>query len=192
MAVKVPDRKWLRRRGEFFVRESGVSREQSVLDFGCGEGNYAIPAARVVGPRGRVYAADRDEQKLKVLARAAREEGIENLTTLHAPEGERVRLRPRSVDVVLLYDVLHRGYFPEDHQRAGALRAIRRALKPQGLLSCYPTHLRKYGMTFERVLREVRGAGFSLVGERRTILIHDGSRTRGRVFSFVKSNGRRR
>ena len=100
-----------------------------------------------------------------------------------------VPLPPCSVNVVLLYDVLHRGYFPEARQRLAILRSVYAVLKSGGLLSLYPTHLKKYGMSFERILGEVKGTGFRLRNEARRRLVHDGNLVRGRVFSFTKTGG---
>ena len=191
MAAKASEKRWLRRRGEGFLREVGIGRGQSVLDFGCGEGKYTIPAARIVGRRGRVYAADKDRKKLSGLMRTARKEGLGNVVPVYTVDGREVPIRPRSVDLVLLYDVLHGGHFPEEAQRTATLRAIHRAMKPGGVLSCYLTHLRKYGLTFERLLDEMRRTSFRLKGERRRTLLHGDSLTRGQVFSFVKPRGER-
>ncbi|HHH84092.1 MAG TPA: hypothetical protein ENL29_01335, partial [Thermoplasmatales archaeon] len=52
--------KWLAYGGEEFLREIGIKEKQNILDFGCGDGAYAIPAAKAVGGEGRVYVADKD------------------------------------------------------------------------------------------------------------------------------------
>jgi len=38
----------------------GISKGQTVLDFGCGYGIYTIPVAKIVGKQGRVYALDKE------------------------------------------------------------------------------------------------------------------------------------
>jgi len=186
-----PDKRWLQNRSERLLRSAGIARGQVVLDFGCGEGTYTLPAARVVGAEGRVYAADKDRKKLAVVARTAKRDALRNVAPVHVTGGRRIPLRSGSVDRVLLYDVLHRGYFPEEQQRTDLLRCVRRVLRPEGLLSCYLTHLNKYGMTFKRQLCELRSAGFSLRGEQRKTLLHDGTLTRGRIFSFARAGKRR-
>jgi predicted methyltransferase len=190
MPEKTREQHWFRRGAEEFLRKAGVKSGQRVLDFGCGEGRYTIPAARIVGGRGRVYAADKQRKKLSELMRTVRKEGLRNVVPLHAANGLGTAVSRSRVDVVLLYDVLHRGYLPEESQRAAVLRRVYTTLKPGGILSCYPTHLRKYGMTFERLLKEVRRTGFRLRGQDRRTLVHDGKLTRGRVFSFVKPKGK--
>ncbi|MFI5262580.1 MAG: hypothetical protein ACHQZR_08515, partial [Candidatus Limnocylindrales bacterium] len=51
----------LTRRGPILeerLRVSGVGPGQIVLDYACGPGYYTIPAARLVGPAGHVFALD--------------------------------------------------------------------------------------------------------------------------------------
>ena len=37
------------------LKAVGIKKGQTVLDFGCGEGNYTIPAAKLVKNEGKVY-----------------------------------------------------------------------------------------------------------------------------------------
>ena len=62
-------RKWIEKDGVKFLREIGVKKDQAVLDFGCGEGHYTIPASRVVGRGGKIYALDKNRNELKKLKR---------------------------------------------------------------------------------------------------------------------------
>ena len=177
---------WLADNAAGFLTRVGLKRGQTVLDFGCNEGNYAGPAARVVGHGGKVYALDKDAKVLKKLGRGARKQGLRNIECRHVSEDGRIPLPARCVDVALLYDVLHRGYLPEREKRIKLLKGLHRVLKPGGLLSLYPTHLKKYGMTFGRVLSEVEAVGFELKGEARRRLVHDASLITGWVFRFIK------
>ncbi|RKY02674.1 hypothetical protein DRP77_07505, partial [Candidatus Poribacteria bacterium] len=96
---------------EGILREIGVSEGQTVLDFGCGSGNYTLPCARIVGEEGRVYAIDKDERVLNKLARRAKALGLENIRTIKAFVSSKIPLETGSVDVVLLFDVIHSYYF---------------------------------------------------------------------------------
>jgi predicted methyltransferase len=180
---------WLDRNVGRFLETAGVRPGQTVLDFGCNEGNYAAPAAKIVGPSGTVYALDKDGDALKDVRRTVRKRGIRNAKCLRIKKDQGIPLSPCSVDVVLLYDVLHRGYFPKADERRAVLAKVYAVLKSGGLLSLYPTHLKSYGMTFGRVLSEVKAAGFRLRHEARRRLVHDGSLVRGRVFTFSKKGG---
>ena len=186
MTMETDAEQWLKLRAEGFLRRAGLHEGQTVLDFGCNEGNYTKVAAGIVGPAGKVYALDEDDEALDKLKRQAAKRKLGNIRCLRVPKQGDIPLPARSVDVVLLYDVLHRGYFPERQQRRHVLKEVHRVLKPQGLLSLYPTHLGRYGMTFRRQTTEVKRSGFRLRGESRRKLVHDGSLVRGRVFTFRK------
>lgn len=180
-------RKRLQKKIDAFLRKTGLAEGQTVLDFGCNDGSYTIPAARIVGGSGTVYALDKNPDSLEGLMREVRKERLRNVKPLHVEEGQKIPLRSGYVDAVLLYDTLHGGYFPETAQRSAALRRIHRVLKPGGLLSCYPTHLKQYGITFSTILGEITDAGFRFQDKHRRTLTHDGRLTRGTVFSFIKS-----
>ncbi len=49
---------WLFKNPTRILRAVGVAPGQVVLDVGCGPGFFAIPAAKLVGPRGKVLALD--------------------------------------------------------------------------------------------------------------------------------------
>jgi len=180
-------RKWLAKKAAGFLSRIGIEAGQAVLDFGCGEGNYAKATARVVGSRGKVFALDTDRKALNKLKRRAREEKLGNIECLHVSEDDGIPLPACSVDIVLLYDVLHGGYFPEPGQRDRVLRNIHKVLKPGGLLSLYPTHMKSYAMTCDQIVGEVMDVGFRLEGRSRRRLVHDDKVTRGRVFTFTKN-----
>ena len=52
--------RWLKQEGVLFFKDIGFQPGNRVLDFGCGKGNYTIPAAEVVKGNGLVYALDKD------------------------------------------------------------------------------------------------------------------------------------
>jgi len=177
---------WLKDGAEDFLRRIGLGEGDRVLDFGTRDGAYSIPAVRVVGEGGRVFALDKDRKAVRKIRRRARKAGITNLRAVHVSGEGPIPVPKGSVDVVLLYDILHGGYFPEAAQRVRLLRRLRRTLKPGGVLSCYLTHVRQFGLTFRELLAEVRSAGFVLEGESRRTLVHDEEIVRGRVFRFRK------
>jgi len=48
-------KKWMDMEGEIFIRDIGMKGNQSILDFGCGLGNYTIPVVVFVRRMGKVY-----------------------------------------------------------------------------------------------------------------------------------------
>jgi ubiquinone/menaquinone biosynthesis C-methylase UbiE len=49
------------------------------IDVGCGDGYFALPAARRVRPSGKVYAVDSDAAAIERLRDQAAREGLDNL-----------------------------------------------------------------------------------------------------------------
>ncbi len=178
--------KWLRSGPEAVLRKVGLREGNRVVDFGCKQGRYAIPAARIVGDSGWVHAVDKDKQGLREVKRQADKEGLRNIDTVHVAQYGTIPIRAGTIDVILLYDVLHGGYFPEKAQRDNLLRQVHRCLRPGGVLSCCLTHLRQFGWTYKKILAEITDAGFRLRRRSRPTLVHDGKLVRVHFFRFTK------
>ena len=99
------------------LQRVGIRKGQIVLDFGCGSGTYTIPAAQIVGKHGRVYALDKDKMALDELMREAESAGLKNIERMDTSGGLEIDLADDSVDVVLMFDVLHSFYFPQAEDR---------------------------------------------------------------------------
>jgi len=142
---------WLRGHIEEVLKGIGVKENQAVLDFGCGSGAYTIPAARLVGKKGRVYALDKDGEALKKLKEEAHKARLDNIETILSSELD-TGLSDESVDLGLLYDVIHL------IRRRGALFAeMHRVSKPSGVVSIYPMHVEK-----GEVVRQMRESNLFL------------------------------
>ena len=114
----------------------GVRAGQVVLDFGCGSGVYAIPAAKLVGDKGRVYALDLNSEFLDKVEQMAKEEGLTNIVRIDASMVMEIPLKNKTVDVMLLIDVLH---LVKD--REALFNEADRILKRGGLIVVYPMHV---------------------------------------------------
>jgi len=182
--------KWLEEDGVELLREIGIRRGQSLLDFGCGSGNYAIPAAQVVGAEGTIYALDENARRLDELIRKAEAEGLTNIKRMEASVRLKIDLRDESIDVVLLHDVLHHYYFPRAGDRGRILQEVHRVLKPDGFVSFYPGDSEVYHdyQELEVIERQIEDAGFYLVSEHPGMLIHEGILVKGKLLSFRKGH----
>jgi ubiquinone/menaquinone biosynthesis C-methylase UbiE len=119
-------RKW--QNPERILTEIGLKRGSTFVDVGCGEGFFAIPAAKIVGNKGKVYALDADEQAIGKLQKKAKEEGLTNLLT-HVGIAEEDVFCESCADVVFFGIVLH------DFQAVSrVLENAKRMLKPGGML----------------------------------------------------------
>jgi ubiquinone/menaquinone biosynthesis C-methylase UbiE len=159
----------------------GINKGQIVLDFGCGSGTYAIPIAKIVGKKGRVYALDKDKNALNNLMRKATLGRLENIRRMATSGDVIIELPDESVDVTLLFDVFHRYYFPQIDDRRKLMDEIYRITKTEGFVSVWPKHMES------EVKGEIEGANFYLEKEYRGTLIHDNEDIEtGKVMNFRK------
>ena len=135
--MKTDAEKWFKEDGEKVLKDVVIKRGDIVLDFGCGEGTYSLPAAKIAGKEGKVFALDKSISKLDELTRRAKSAGLEKIKTVKTSGRLKVPFPDGHFDVVLLYDILHSYYFSMD-ERKKLLEEVHRALKPGGLLSVYP------------------------------------------------------
>jgi len=138
MSLEFRLRDWLRPPARI-LQETGVQAGMTVLDFGCGPGGFTLAAARLVGPEGRVIAVDIHPLAGESVQRAASREGLGNIQVVL---GDTAAVPDRSVDVALLYDVLHGLSEPFP-----VLREMHRVLKPTGVLSVSDHHLKEAALT---------------------------------------------
>jgi ubiquinone/menaquinone biosynthesis C-methylase UbiE len=124
-----------------------VAPGQSFLDYGCGTGCFTLPAARIVGETGRVYALDCFPRQLEVVKKRAGKAKLNNIETILSDA--KTGLPDESIDIVWMCDVFH-----EIEQRRAVLEELHRVLRRDGVLVIYD------GMR-ERVLNYASGL-FSL------------------------------
>jgi ubiquinone/menaquinone biosynthesis C-methylase UbiE len=117
------------------LKQLGISRGHTVLDFGCGYGAYTIPVAEIVGEQGRVYALGKDKEALGSLMHRGELEGLNNIERMQTSGELEIGLTDESVDIVLLFDVFHSFYFPKAVDRRRLLGEIRRVMKTYAFLS---------------------------------------------------------
>lgn len=98
------------------------------VDMGCGDGFFAVPAAKKVGPTGMVYAADIDPNAIARLQRAAQRDLVKNVVTRVGAAEETVFCES-CADHVFLGIVLHDFRNPNL-----VLQNARKMLKPSGKL----------------------------------------------------------
>jgi ubiquinone/menaquinone biosynthesis C-methylase UbiE len=115
------------------LEQIGLKRDQTVLEYGCGAGSFTIPAARITGEGGTVYAVDIQPLAIEAVEKRANRENLTNVKTILSDRD--TGLPDASVDVVLLYDTLH---LVTDKQ--ALLKELHRVLKPDGFLSADHQH----------------------------------------------------
>ena len=118
------------------LKEVGIKPGFHVLDYGCGPGSYLIPLAALVGKEGRIYALDVHPLALQMVQKIASKKRLKNVEIILSDC--QTGLPDDSVDVVLLYDVLH------DLSNADkVLEELHRVLKLNGILSIRDHHMKE-------------------------------------------------
>lgn len=174
--------KWIEHGGVQFLKDIGIRKDQFVLDFGCGHGNYTIPASLVVGEKGRIYAVDTNLESLNTLINKAKEKELNNIEIIKLENQLKLPLPKESVDAILLFDVLH---LVKD--RECLLTELNRVLKPNGILFVYPKHHQTYmNMSLEEVINEIQFVVFRFNVKTFKTLMHDNKLEKGHILNFKK------
>jgi ubiquinone/menaquinone biosynthesis C-methylase UbiE len=144
-----------------------------------------------------VYAVDQKQDALDALAQRAADEGLSNLRCINTGGAVEVPLDDASVDVILLYDVIHLMGWVEDDAPGGPrkstaadrrrlLEEARRVARPGALLSAYIQHVHTHtdAKSEAAICREIERCGFELKEAVDHELVHDDQMVRGEVLNF--------
>ena len=113
---------------ETLLTDIGLKSGQTFVDVGCGQGFFAIPAAKMVGTQGKVYALDANAEFIAILRQNLAKEGLSNVA-LTLGRAEESVLCEHCADVVFFGQVLHDFTDP-----AKVLLNARNMLQPTGRL----------------------------------------------------------
>jgi ubiquinone/menaquinone biosynthesis C-methylase UbiE len=145
------------------LRDVGIKPGFHVLDYGCGPGSYTVPLAELVGEIGKIYALDIHPLAIQRVQRIASKKQLANVETILSDC--KTGLPDNSIDVILLYDVLH-ALSDSD----GVLKELHRVLKPDGILSLSDHHMKE-----DEIVAKVTNRGLFKL-----------SRKGKRTYSFMK------
>ena len=128
----------------------------AVVDYGCGPGRYTIPIAKLVGPKGKVFAVDIQPLAITTVKKKAASEALTNVEAILV-DSYNTGIKESSIDLVLLIDTFH---MISNHD--ALFHELHRILKPDGLLFMDPGH-----MKMERTIKIVESAGIFTIKELR-------------------------
>ena len=111
------------------LNSAGLKPGQKVLEVGCGPGFFTIPAAKIVGEKGRVYALDVNPVAVETVRRKIEKKGLKNVEVMLADASE-TGLPGESIDVAFLFGVIH-----ALDDMGAVMREMHRVLKANGVLS---------------------------------------------------------
>ena len=145
------------------LEAAGLKSGQKVLEVGCGPGFFTIPAAKIVGEEGSIYAVDTHPLAIKKVKEKVEKEGIKNVNPILANASD-TRLPDQSIDLAFIFGLRYIAGGLEN-----LISEMYRILKPEGVLS------------FEKT----RGSEKKLISEvERGRFIY--SKKEARIFLFVK------
>lgn len=113
---------------EALLRRLGLRKGDTMADIGCGPGFFTLPAAKIVGTTGHVFAADIQGEMLTAVRSRAAEAELANVRVVKTSDTE-IPLPAASCNFILMAFVLS-----ELDQRATFLHKAARLLKPKGRL----------------------------------------------------------
>jgi ubiquinone/menaquinone biosynthesis C-methylase UbiE len=114
---------------EAILTRAGLKPGMTFADIGCGQGYFTIPAAKLAGPKGKVYGIDVDEEAIGVLKGKASAEGLKNIK-ITTGSAENMVLCEACTDVAFFGICLH-----DFDDPARVLENAHRTLKPGGILA---------------------------------------------------------
>jgi ubiquinone/menaquinone biosynthesis C-methylase UbiE len=142
----------------------GLKKGDTFVDVGCGDGYFALPAARIVSPNGAVFGIDINADAIERLKRVAE---IEGLTDLHAILGK----AEKTVACEHCAHVVFYGICLHDFQNpAQVLSLARSMIREDGVLvdldwKAEPTPIGpplSIRFSVERARSLIEGAGFDI------------------------------
>jgi ubiquinone/menaquinone biosynthesis C-methylase UbiE len=147
MALQFKIRDLIRPRS-VILKEVGIRPGFHVLDYGCGPGAYIPATARLVTASGKIYALDINPLAIEQVRSLVAKKKLTNVETIVS--GCATGLPDGSIDVVLLYDILHHLEKPEE-----ILAELHRVLNPEGILSFNDHHMKDES----EIMAKITGGG---------------------------------
>ena len=133
---------------------AGLKPGSSILDFGCGAGDLAFEAERLIGGQGSVFGIDPSAEMVKVAKQKAAKGNSKVVFQNEAVE--KMSFPDGTFDVVISSFVLH--HLPEDLQNSAFIE-LRRVLKPGGMFFAIDmTSSGSFGHKFHRHLQGDSGS----------------------------------
>nr|WP_320193515.1 methyltransferase domain-containing protein [uncultured Desulfobacter sp.] len=107
---------------------------QSILDMGCGAGDYALQAARLTGSLGQVTAVDKWPPTVDALKASAKAAGLSQIQCMTADITKPpLPIMQNAMDLCMAFTVLH--IFGNENRRKSLFFEAARVLKPTGRLA---------------------------------------------------------
>ena len=165
-------RKW--QNPENVLAEIGLQPGMTFMDVGCGQGFFTIPAAKIVGESGKIYASDINQININKLQEKVIGTGLMNVI-MQTGKAEDLKLCDACADIVFFGIVLHDFQDP-----LKVLANVHSALKTTGRLVDLdwkkedmelgpPLHIR---FSQEKATQLLESSGFKVLSSKNSGLYH--------------------
>jgi SAM-dependent methyltransferase len=147
------------------LKAAGLEEGYKVLEVGCGPGFFTIPAARIVGDEGHVYAIDIHPRAVDRVKKKTEREALTNVTASCINASD-TGLPGESVDLAFVFGLRYIAGGLEN-----VIAELHRVLKPGGILSFEKTRGSEAAL-----IDDIKRGGFSFTGKRGRIFLFQAKR----------------
>jgi ubiquinone/menaquinone biosynthesis C-methylase UbiE len=148
------------------LNAAGLKEGQKVVEVGCGPGFFTLPAAKIVGAEGHVYAIDIHPRAVARVKKKVEKVALENVTPM-CINASNIGLPGESVDLAFIFGLRYIA-----GGLASVISELHRVLKPGGIFSFEKTRGSE-----EKLIKKVEQGGFAYTGKH------------GRIILFKKNGG---
>jgi ubiquinone/menaquinone biosynthesis C-methylase UbiE len=100
-----------------------------MADIGCGIGYFTIPASKIVGKSGKIFAIDISPEMLQDVGIKINENNISNVEIILTEEND-LKLKDNAVTFAFISNVLH-----EADEKENFLKEVKRIISPDGKIA---------------------------------------------------------
>lgn len=134
-----------------FIREG-----MTVIDMGCGPGFFTAELARLVGEKGKVIAADLQQQMLDKMSMKVRTFGLEKRVEPHKCQSDRTGI-DKKADFILNFWMVHE---VPDQQRF--IEEMKSLLNPGGRILIVEPKIHVNRRSFSEMITRIESAGLQI------------------------------
>ena len=129
----------------------------TAIDVGCGPGFFSIDMAKMVGPHGKVIAADLQPKMLARVAQKAVKHGVADRLTAHQCEPDRIGIEQQA-DFILAYYMVHETPSPRKF-----FKEMQSVLKPSGKLLVVEPRMHVKQAAFDIMVSDAQANGWQAI-----------------------------
>ncbi len=107
----------------------GLHEGDIMADIGCGIGYFTIPASKIVGDSGKVFAMDILPEMLQDVGEKIKDNNISNIEIILTEEND-LKLEDNKITIAFISNVLH-----EANEKETFINEIKRIISPKGKIA---------------------------------------------------------